>query len=151
MTLSQALGFFEQTADKLANARSRLDEANAVIAARILNKYRGAVRVDKYTIHKVTKTANSGFSEDYLFITLGRYDAGYGPESDGTHGAIDIDTGYYFMNDFNCWVPAADRQAKLWFAQNIERILQKFAEKYDNAAELNNSAAKQVERVSSDF
>lgn len=143
MTLSQALGFFEQTADKLANARSRLDEANAVIAARILNKYRGAVRVDKYTIHKVTKTANSGFSEDYLFITLGGYD--------GTHGALDIATGYYFMNDFNCWVPVADRQAKLWFAQNIERILQKFAEKYDNAAELNNSAAKQVERVSSDF
>lgn len=146
MTLSQALGFFEQSADKLANARSRLDKANTTIAERILDNYRGSVKVGDYTIHKVVRTSNSGFSASFLFVTFGKYDELYGqPDTHGAHGAVDLDHSYYFAGDFNCWVEAADRKTKIWFAQNIKKILQAFAEKYSTAADLNNSAAEMVE------
>jgi hypothetical protein len=141
MTLTQALRFFEQSSEKLSNARSRLDRANAIIAERILENYRGgSVKLDGYKIYKRT-VRSSGFSEEYLWVA--KYDdvcRDYLSE-----GAVDVSGGHYFCGDYNCYVPAAGRDVKVWFAQNIERILEAFAEKYNESANVVDQAAEITE------
>ncbi len=95
-----------------------LKDRSIEIAEKVMKKMFD-LNIKEWGDYKICKVkSNSGYSTEYL----GMFDGGY------DYVSLTNSKSYYYCNDFNCWVGAANNKMRLEFLNGAKQLLKELDE-----------------------